>query len=376
MVIFIKMGEIVKRLLFIIFLISLTSTVYAYPPLPTEFYGTIMYYNEKAPANYHITAKSQNTTCGLFLIKNTGYFGVLSCKGDINDTSILEGPVNDEEVKFSFRGEEATIFGDATYEPGEYKNLSLIVPKIVCGDKFCQKTYETCLYCQVDCGQCLTTNQTIPPNRTNTIPPPGGGGGGGGGAAGGGAGGGTGGGTGGQGGISNIIINVSQLNNAPVSCKENWNCTDWSECFSNETQSRICIDNNNCNTTKNKLPELQECIYFGNCFDGIKNGKEIEIDCGGPCRPCPGYEGEPNCFDGIKNCHDGECEEGVDCGGVCIDECEKPKKIEQPLRICNNPTDIFRFDFLLIYIIILIFMIIYVTIEKERERHIKRDMRL
>jgi len=26
---------------------------------------------------------------------------------------------------------------------------------------------------------------------------------------------------------------------------------------------------------------------------------------------------KPSCFDGIKNCHDGDCEEGVDCGGPC-----------------------------------------------------------
>jgi hypothetical protein len=25
----------------------------------------------------------------------------------------------------------------------------------------------------------------------------------------------------------------------------------------------------------------------------------------------------PSCFDGIQNCHDGDCEEGVDCGGPC-----------------------------------------------------------
>jgi len=26
---------------------------------------------------------------------------------------------------------------------------------------------------------------------------------------------------------------------------------------------------------------------------------------------------KPSCFDGIKNCHDGDCEEGIDCGGPC-----------------------------------------------------------
>ena len=41
-------------------------------------------------------------------------------------------------------------------------------------------------------------------------------------------------------------------------CIENWNCTEWSECI-NGTQTRTCIDLNECNTTLNKPPELQEC---------------------------------------------------------------------------------------------------------------------
>jgi len=47
------------------------------------------------------------------------------------------------------------------------------------------------------------------------------------------------------------------------------------------------------------------------CFDGIKNchdgSCEEGIDCGGPCKPCL------SCFDGIQN----QGEEGIDCGGPC-----------------------------------------------------------
>ncbi len=44
------------------------------------------------------------------------------------------------------------------------------------------------------------------------------------------------------------------------------------------------------------------------CTDGIKNGQETAIDCGGPtCPACP------TCSDGIKN----GTETGVDCGGSC-----------------------------------------------------------
>lgn len=47
------------------------------------------------------------------------------------------------------------------------------------------------------------------------------------------------------------------------------------------------------------------------CVDGVQNGNETGIDCGGDCDPCP------TCDDGIQN---GD-EEGVDCGGSECDAC-------------------------------------------------------
>lgn len=50
-----------------------------------------------------------------------------------------------------------------------------------------------------------------------------------------------------------------------------------------------------------------DCIYYC-CWDGIQNGQEDSVDCGGPdCKPCP------SCDDGVQN----QNEQGVDCGGVC-----------------------------------------------------------
>lgn len=47
------------------------------------------------------------------------------------------------------------------------------------------------------------------------------------------------------------------------------------------------------------------------CFDGIKNGDETAVDCGGSCNPCA------TCDDGIKN---GD-ETGIDCGGTSCVPC-------------------------------------------------------
>lgn len=53
------------------------------------------------------------------------------------------------------------------------------------------------------------------------------------------------------------------------------------------------------------------------CDDGIQNGDEEGVDCGGSsCNPCP----EPTCDDGIRN---GD-EEGVDCGGSNCSPCVTP----------------------------------------------------
>lgn len=41
-------------------------------------------------------------------------------------------------------------------------------------------------------------------------------------------------------------------------CTEGWTCTDWDECI-NETQTRICTDQNNCGTEDSKPEEEQDC---------------------------------------------------------------------------------------------------------------------
>src|SRR5690349_18330609 len=67
------------------------------------------------------------------------------------------------------------------------------------------------------------------------------------------------------------------------------------------------------------------------CQDGVKDGSETDIDCGGPCAPCAALLGcaqaadcafdvctggkcqAPSCTDHVKN----GAETGPDCGGAC-----------------------------------------------------------
>lgn len=50
------------------------------------------------------------------------------------------------------------------------------------------------------------------------------------------------------------------------------------------------------------------CFACPTCNDGVQNGTETGVDCGGNCIACP------TCNDGIRN----GTETGVDCGGVCV----------------------------------------------------------
>ena len=59
------------------------------------------------------------------------------------------------------------------------------------------------------------------------------------------------------------------------------------------------------------------CIYLSiaTCTDGVQNGDETGVDCGGTggCSACP------TCADGIQNGN----ELGIDCGGIDCLACRK-----------------------------------------------------
>lgn len=65
------------------------------------------------------------------------------------------------------------------------------------------------------------------------------------------------------------------------------------------------------------------------CSDGIKNGNETGVDCGGTCPACPVI---PTCSDGIKNGN----ETGVDCGGTDCSPCNTGCSTPTGLFVSNN----------------------------------------
>ncbi|MGK0315905.1 MAG: hypothetical protein ACI86M_002137 [Saprospiraceae bacterium] len=65
-------------------------------------------------------------------------------------------------------------------------------------------------------------------------------------------------------------------------------------------------------------PDCDPCSTPPTCIDGVQNGNETGVDCGGPdCDPCSTL---PTCIDGVQNGN----ETGVDCGGPDCDPCITP----------------------------------------------------
>ena len=81
-------------------------------------------------------------------------------------------------------------------------------------------------------------------------------------------------------------------------------------------------------------PECDPCTPVPTCDDGIQNGDETGVDCGGPdCDPCPPA---PTCSDGIQNGN----ETGVDCGGDCPPcvDCDHNLTLNLTFDILGNHT--------------------------------------
>ncbi len=81
---------------------------------------------------------------------------------------------------------------------------------------------------------------------------------------------------------------------------------DYSVSISGTTSSPTCNDGIQ-NGNETGVDCGGSCAPCTTCNDGIKNGNETGVDCGGDCSPCT------TCNDGIQN---GD-ESGVDCGGSC-----------------------------------------------------------
>lgn len=332
-----RQNKMRKKLLILIilsFLFTVTlqaSFSFSHPILPTEFYGKITTYNVPATSGT-VKAYVNNTLCGSFSIINGGYYGVLSCMGDDPETAESEGAIDGDTITLKYNTDSVTVFGNVIFESGEFKLVNITHPVLFCGDGFCD-VLENCNTCSTDCFTCnATSNQTT--NSSNNSS----GNGSSGGSSGGSGGGGGGGGSGGSGSSGGSSSGGTQSTTGSLACAEDWNCIEWTECTILGLQTRKCTDSNSCSTYNNKPIEVQECSYSGNCFDNI------------------------------MNCHDGLCEQGIDCGGSCLNKCSIFNQqfqnttlilpqLEIPMKVCERKIDI-KNKGLWIFVLVIILAIV------------------
>ena len=364
---------LIAFMIFIIAIIGIiisSSNASAIPPIPDTYYGTFSVNHSQAGVGTQIIAKtSSGIQCGSFKVVNMGYYGLLTCKGDDNQTAANDGASLGQNVSFYLGSTKllieksnSTYTNAVSWDSGGVEQYNIRTPA-VCGDGICDAGLEVCDVCILDCGICPGSNLSgnysgnYTGNNTNMTGNYSGGGGTSGGSTSGGSsgsttpsGGGTSGGAGaggGQGGGAGL--GTGGVGNPQAPCTENWNCTNWypEVCPITEVQNRTCTDLNHCGTKNNEPKLSQSCTYTPTCTDGYLNGIESDVDCGGNCPLCTvGKTCRTNsdcvtgrcdpsrkiclpatCSDGIQN----QGETGIDCGGPCA-ECQiKKPGTEVPL---------------------------------------------
>ncbi|MGV8162893.1 MAG: hypothetical protein ACP5N2_06200 [Candidatus Nanoarchaeia archaeon] len=253
-------------LVLILFLVLSFVAVEAVPPLPTEIYGRARVFNQQAPVGTIVSVfDSNDNLCGTYRLGVSGYFGVLTCRGE---DEISSGPIENEVLKFRINNQVAssavltgytqplsnntassntTKYGiynvsEITWQSGFFKEVLLVIPTLICGDAFCD-SLENCNTCAADCGVC-------PPHDNDGNETEGGSGGGGGGSGGGDFG----------GEVQDVAGADTGSTPLPV-CEESWICGDWNKCLPYNYQLRDCVDVNACGTSSDMPNVAQDCVY-------------------------------------------------------------------------------------------------------------------
>lgn len=229
-------------------------------PLPMAFYGSVSIDGNPSPSGIEIIAMIDGVEMGR-IITEVGKYGdpanfgqKLTLTGNLVDVGktiqfFIKTPTT-ELIQADQQAVFVNVFESDENLEKITNNLDLTFPGY-CGDSFCSG--ETCSSCSLDCGSC----------------PLGGGGGG-------------------------------------TTCTEDWLCSEWSEC-KDRTQTRLCFDENNCRTEKNKPIESRSCELLENGFEIIcstgdricKNNDVFECQEGGIT-----YNKVETCEFG---CSDGKC---------------------------------------------------------------------
>jgi len=97
-------------LLSIIIASFLSINASAIPPLPDSYYGTFSINHSAAAVGSTLIVKTLGgIQCGTFNVKNSGYYGILTCEGNDNETPATEGPVPGQNISFYYNSTQLLI---------------------------------------------------------------------------------------------------------------------------------------------------------------------------------------------------------------------------------------------------------------------------
>ncbi|MBW3017089.1 hypothetical protein KY316_01850, partial [Candidatus Woesearchaeota archaeon] len=71
------------------------------------------------------------------------------------------------------------------------------------------------------------------------------------------------------------------------SCRPDWQCSDWGKCSPTGYKTRSCEDVNGCNIIDGVPDTSASCTDLERCSNGVRDGRETGLDCGGVCKACP-----------------------------------------------------------------------------------------
>jgi len=119
----------VRRALLLVMLMLplLAHAAFAIPPMPHEFHGIVVIDRQYAPVGTLVEVwDTEGVRCGSFALREPGFYGSLSCRGDDLTTAVDEGPRPGETVRFIVEGVRVET-ASMLWESGGFGEVNLLL---------------------------------------------------------------------------------------------------------------------------------------------------------------------------------------------------------------------------------------------------------
>jgi len=118
------------KLMLLLMCLLLVNEVFALPPLPSQFYGSVIINGIKAPIGTNISAYDlDNVLCGFTTTNEKGKY-ILSCKGDSFDSEIDEGAKPGEKIRLHINNIVANMSKDSEWKSGSFDEIDINIDNV------------------------------------------------------------------------------------------------------------------------------------------------------------------------------------------------------------------------------------------------------